>query len=406
MEGVLQEFAKEIVVAIVAGVISTFVLKRVTDNAWLRTILAGLVALTLAGATYYFVTLPGQQGLQRCEALWATVRPENTIAAYRGFLDGCPNSEYAGLARAQISGLCETALEEAAGEQSIEALDSLRRECSDPPFAGETQRLACQARWRRASQEHNRESYARFERDCPQSEYPVAEQVCELEWAEAVASDTVAAYGEFERTCSDSPRLAELTEKRCTAHWREATAADEISSYRSFFNACRGSTDAMHASARISAICEHQWSRARQTRALIDYQGFAQSCSDSQYYAEAIERIEDQCDGLWNRTQRRNRVGSYQEFIRTCPGTRHVDAAQFQLVRATSDKITRNYALRYSGCQIHVRPDLSPSQQQDAIEDASRECRRQAERERRGPGPGIADTILAVIIGVCAAGGC
>lgn len=58
MEGLLQAFAKEI--AVVGGLISAFLFGRA--NPWLRATLAGMVAIVLAAATYFFSAFPPSKG--------------------------------------------------------------------------------------------------------------------------------------------------------------------------------------------------------------------------------------------------------------------------------------------------------------------------------------------------------
>jgi len=295
MEGLLQAFAKEI--AVVGGLISAFLFGRA--NPWLRATLAGMVAIVLAAATYFFFSLPAEQRLRRCEQAWTSAQTENAISAYRGFLDGCPNSEYAGLARAAVRTLCEAQLDRAARGNDIEALDNVGHDCSDTPVAAHAQRSACQLRWRQASRENTRESYAEFQRECPQEGYPVAGRMCEIRWSEAIQRDTIDAYEEFRRVCPESPRISELNDRWCTAHWRQASVEDDVGSYRAFLSTCGSSVEATQASSRILQICERQWSQARESRELRAYQLFARDCTESEFHAQAIDRI-DEAPPIWS----------------------------------------------------------------------------------------------------------
>lgn len=404
MEGLFQAFAKEIAVATVGGLISTFLFARASPV--LRAVMASMVAITLAGATYYFFTRPGEEEQRRCETAWETAQTGTAIGDYLGFVEGCPNSVHAGAARAQIRSLCEANLDRAQRQSNIEALDSVGHDCRDTPVAAQAQHSSCQIRWQRASRENSIEGYAHFEQACPQSEFPVAQRTCGVRWREAVQRDSVGAYQEFQAQCNDSAEPGELQRRACSARWRDATARHDLAAYREFLGACENAIDAPQATASILALCEHQWSQANASEDVRAYQAFTQSCPESRFHAEANEQIENLCHRRWNRTERADTVEEFRAFVSACPNTRHSDEAQYQVVRGSADKITRNYALTYQGCQIYVRPNLSPERQQDAINDATNDCRRRAERERRGPGPSVTETILAVIVGVCAAGGC
>ncbi len=393
------------VVLVVAGALAQFLVFKLFRNATTQVVLTILVGISVV-AGWYFITKPQRELAERCEAQWPEADSENTVARYRAFIGGCSDSEYAARARARIDELCEAAWVRVANRSNIAALESHRRECHDTFSAQEAARQSCAVRWQNASNEDSVESYTEFRQTCTSDEYPVAQRVCGVRWREAVQRDSLDGYREFQAQCNESPDPGELNRRVCSARWREAAARHDIASYREFLSACEGSGETAQAAASIAALCDQRWHAAEEAEDLRTYQTFAQVCPDSRFFAEATERINTHCDRLWRRTDRADTVAEYRAFTAACPGTRHWDQAQYQIIRGSADKITRNYALIYNGCQIYVRPNLSPTRQQDAIDDATRECRRRAERERRGPGPSIGDTILAVIIGVCAAGGC
>ncbi|MBX9747282.1 MAG: hypothetical protein K2X34_10290 [Hyphomonadaceae bacterium] len=393
------------VILVVVGALAQFLVFRLFRNTALQVILTILVGTSVL-IGWYLLTASHRDLVERCEMQWSETENENTVSRYRTFLEGCNDSEYAARAQSRIAGLCEAAWENVADRNSIPAFERHSRECRDTASAEQASLRACEVRWHEASQRDSEEGYAEFRQACPSADYPVGERVCGVRWRDAVQRDELDGYQEFQRQCTDSPSPGELNQRMCGARWREAAGRNDIASYREFLGVCEGSEYAAQATASITTLCDQSWLETDAAEALAGYQSFARSCPDSRFQSEARESIEEQCARLWRRTQREDTVAEYQAFAATCPATRHWDQAQYQIIRGSADRITRNYALIYNGCQIYVRPDLSPERQQDAIEDATQACRRRAERERRGPGPGITDTILAVIIGVCAAGGC